>query len=194
MKKRRIRPGKYCANNIPDWLNFVHSVSWLITRFHSVSCFCDSFLYVFITPLFLVFFSIYLSVSFFIFSFPSLVSFVILHSFRSSICLCLYLYVLFLSSFLPFPFSQHTNPCICIYFSSIFLAIHIFLFLLYFSFLLSIYLIYFWFLLSVIIFHSFYIWQRLLPIIYFFFKLRLFWPTFRSSVICINVRRVSFVR
>jgi len=102
--KRRIRSGKYCANNTPDCINFLHSVSWLITHFHPASCFCGSFLYVFITHLFLVFFSI--SVSLLIFSFPSLVSFVILHSFRSSICLYLYLSVfisLFLSSlsFLP---------------------------------------------------------------------------------------------
>lgn len=102
-------------------MNFVYSVSRLITRFHPASCFCGSFLYVFITPLFLVFFLyIYIPVSFFIFSFPSLVSFVILHSFRSSICLYLYLSVLvylFLSSL---SFLLHTNPYIFIYFSSIF--------------------------------------------------------------------------
>jgi hypothetical protein len=76
---------------------------------------------------------------------------------------------LFLSSSPLFPFSQHTNPHICIYFSSILQAIQIFLILLYFSFLLSIHFTYFWFLLSVILFHSFYIWQRFLPIIHSFF-------------------------
>jgi len=72
-------------------MNFLHSVYWLITRFRPASCFCGSFLYVFVNPLFLVFFYIYLRVFLHFFSFPSLVSFVILHSFRSSICLCLHL-------------------------------------------------------------------------------------------------------
>ena len=106
-------------------MNFLHSVYWLITRFRPASCFCGSFLYVFVNPLFLVFFYIYLRVFLHFFSFPSLVSFVILHSFRSSICLCLHLSLsLSLSLSLCFslliPFSQHTNPYICIYFLPLF--------------------------------------------------------------------------
>ena len=149
-----------------SWLNEFCTFSFLAyytfpsPPLFSVALFCMSSL-----PLYFLYFSRYISVSLFICSFSSLVSFVILHSFRSSICVCLYLSVfvsLFLSSpsFLPAYKSLHLYS-----FFFHFLAIQILLFLLHFSFLLPIYFTYFWFLLSVILLHSFCIWQRLLPII-----------------------------
>jgi hypothetical protein len=109
--KRRIRSGKYCANNTPDCMNFLHSVSWLITHSHPASCFCGSFLYVFITHLFLVFFFIYLCV--FIHFFLSLLS-VFRHSslfpflyLSISLSLCLYFSLPLLSLLSPVIQIQH---------------------------------------------------------------------------------------
>jgi hypothetical protein len=76
-EKRRIQPVKYCANNAPDLINFSQPVSLLLTRFRPASASCFSFLYVFLDPLFLVFFSISLCV--FLHFFLSLFS-VFLHS------------------------------------------------------------------------------------------------------------------